>query len=276
MLSCIVTLQIGLDHVIYSTLLLVFLDKNVHISNALLAQNSIRVVTRVFLHATYTPLGSQPSSLVASIIQTSCNYLSDTLERMDGVSSVKRALEAGLFTALLKANIWLEHIGDFTQLLDILARVLPKYLTYLSVLRIVALELRKVERLHLENRMQKTGLIWHAWTAFKRSAEHRILIANTSTNYSPRRVCYNRQVFTSLWFSIHHGLICYLHQCNRLDWKDSFPRCAGCLEGCYCSRDCQVVDWPSNHHDRCKHIQMCRSSGSHVNSLRLLELTAHT
>ncbi|KAJ6448356.1 hypothetical protein C8R45DRAFT_948039 [Mycena sanguinolenta] len=54
-------------------------------------------------------------------------------------------------------------------------------------------------------------------------------------------------------------------KCGKISKKTDFKRCAGCEYQYYCSKECQIRDWRTDHRESCRHMR--RMGGWHLDHL---------
>lgn len=259
--ACVAQIQLsnsdsmGLLEFLRGVMVFTFLSTDDSISRALIHANSTRAVIQVMKCFSRKASSPNANHFIPGIIMCACQYLKQQLSHVDGIPQVICVLESGILPVLLRAERWLLHLQSRQRedFLTFLRDVLPIYLVYISVLRVAAKELKRIERLGLEDGINKKGPLWDAWTLFKNTAQERIEVAGKLVH----RTCNNTKVRRPLCYPSLFLERDFLCQCNRLDSRGKFPRCSGCLEGYYCSRECQRSMW-SEHRRRCKEIQIFR------------------
>ncbi len=128
-------------------------------------------------------------------------YLYEKRPSKDDSAMGFEALEAQLLPALLRSGIWLSQMNPalVTGFLVPLTEILPKYLLYVSVLKVVARWLRRIRVQGVEAKVTQHGPLWDAWTEFKFLAEERFKIQSESNDPQDKfQVCYSNSV--SLFF----------------------------------------------------------------------------
>jgi hypothetical protein len=152
----------------------------------------------------------------------------------------------------------------------ILEEIIPGYLAYRSVLRVVGRAMKKVRSNGLEERLRRGGHIWKAWMVFKGVTEERLAFKDKWDGAMARMPCSNPEVspLSSVYLLVTLGIDKRLSsQCSNVGDEDSFMRCSGCQEAFYCDKTCQKVDWKVNHREICKTTQ------AHRKGLYLLRLS---
>lgn len=167
------------------------LKNDVSLGKQLVRADSTQAVVRLLKHITRKTHTPRSVDLDVPIIKTCCRCLPQLLPHASGISEVIRALEAGILPALFRiVTHWQPYFQDKNDDIAFLKDVLPVHIVYISVLRVVAKELKKVEKLALEDRTKHQGPLWDAWMLFKKAAEDRIEAAGKLV----RRVCDNPKV----------------------------------------------------------------------------------
>lgn len=239
-----------------------------YIRDLLLAQNSLHLVTRVIVHCVSRPFLPKPHRVTGHVLYLCFRYIALNLDTTDGVLGVNRALRAGLLVALIKASLWLPEIRSLGFKLPyyLVFYIIGKYSIYISVLRLIVRQMKKIKRLGLERLIVKDDTLHQEWTKFVTLVLQRLDLAGPSM----LRICDNKLVRLNFRIPIFLGptlirlVVLTLWQCNRVDVRYKFPTCAVCGEGCFCSKDCQTQVWNfGNHKERCKEIQSLNTGTRH-------------
>lgn len=169
------------------SLLAALCGHNQQIHKALADANCVSIVSRTL--ARIVEPSSSESPTTAGFISELCSLnLRCIMNTVGGPALIIQMLESGFIPAVLRYNTWLT--GNTVHILALLSEILPRYLIYGSVIRAVGRELRKVERLRLEEPMKRTGDLWKYWVAFKAMATQLIRLLNDMIY----RTCNNKQV----------------------------------------------------------------------------------
>ncbi|TFK75555.1 hypothetical protein BDN72DRAFT_444114 [Pluteus cervinus] len=211
---------------------------------ALLSRHSVRTVTSVLYSLSLIPFSNEIRESVIFGITSCSHYLSYALESSNALPLIIEALEAQLLPALLRSGIWLSQMNPalVTGFLVPLTEILPKYLLYVSVLKVVARWLRRIRIQGVEAKVTQHGPLWDAWTEFKFLAEERFKIQSESNDPQDK------------------FQVCYSSSCRKVDSNDMFMSCQGCHEVWFCSDSCQNASLPV-HGRECRDIQVWRSQG---------------
>ncbi|RDB24200.1 hypothetical protein Hypma_008655 [Hypsizygus marmoreus] len=200
--------------------------------------------TRSLVHFSYE-MAFLPSNLRADpwrirIREMMCLYLHETFELSEGITWVRRSLEAGLLLGILRSAPQ-DPKEDVTQLCNLI-NVVCRYLVYVSVLRPVMRTINKLDLDHMERDIAKEGPFWEAWTKLKEVTDERLLVAGSRIS---KRCSYD--------------------ECDRMDIMGDFKRCSGCEDATYCSPICQKLDWTDKRHRTyCKKTQTSHREGKGV------------
>lgn len=151
--------------------------ENIYMQQALLSRNSIVIVTRSFARIAHGPTRTMSDAKAGCISQLCGVTICRTLNAIGAPSWVSRVLEAGLLLALLKCSPWFPEGMLPYQAAVLLGSTLPPYLIYISVVRSIGREMKKVAEMGLEANMKKTGALWEAWTTFKALVTKRMQVA---------------------------------------------------------------------------------------------------
>ncbi|KAF8655013.1 hypothetical protein AX16_003284 [Volvariella volvacea WC 439] len=143
---------------------------------ALLGRHSVRAVTSVLLSFSSMPFSSESRESASFYLNSCSRFIGYALEFSNGFNAITEALEAQLLPAMLRCGPWLAQMNPsmVTQFLLPLTAILPKYLLYPSILKIVSRALRRVRSLGVESRIAQPSALWDAWKRFKTLAEERI------------------------------------------------------------------------------------------------------
>ncbi|KAJ7667036.1 hypothetical protein B0H17DRAFT_1210530 [Mycena rosella] len=130
----------------------------------LLAQQSVETALKALAALTARPFKRLDDKGTAVGVVLVCDYLRQHIAD-DGLTFVIMAVESGLLRTLLKCYPWLEAktIPSWTQFL---CERLPKYMLYISVLRLTLRSLASIDSLGLDKPLG--GAAAASWTAFKK------------------------------------------------------------------------------------------------------------
>ncbi|KAJ7675124.1 hypothetical protein B0H17DRAFT_1207867 [Mycena rosella] len=192
-------------------------------TDALLAQHSIRHVTRILSDLTKRPYDADDAPQMTECISLCLQYLVHYIPTKEGFSGARMAILAGVLPALLRSEPWLspgdKYLGyeHTVTLFDTLAL----YMIYPSVMRPFLVSTRKIEELGLAK------------------STHPI----------------------SKWYlKLVHLVADRLALCGKHDIDGDFKSCSGCFQVSYCSEDCQKQAW-ANHEADCKTTKKMRDAG---------------
>jgi hypothetical protein len=107
---------------------------------------------------------------------------------------------------LVKSDPWLSKfdLSHSTMHLPLLSNVLPKYLIYRSVVRVVTKSLRNISVLGTEDKMVQGTPFWSAWSRFKQTAADRNRIdKEMEVGNVGRMICSNKNVCLQYIFFRH-------------------------------------------------------------------------
>lgn len=164
---------------------------------ALLSRHSVRAVTNVLLSLSLIPPSNDSREPAAFCIASCSHYLGFALESSNALPLIIETLDAQLLPALLRCGNWIPHMNPalVKHLLLPLTSILPKYLLYVSVLKVVARSLRRVRSTGVEGKMPAQGQLWDAWTRFKTLAEERLALQSQSSDtYDKHQICHMNTV----------------------------------------------------------------------------------
>ncbi|KAJ7621864.1 hypothetical protein DFH06DRAFT_767073 [Mycena polygramma] len=208
-------------------------------SDALLAQHSIRDVTRFLSDLTSKPYDSASAPKVLQCITSCMEYLTKFMPTKDGFSNVRMALQTGLLPAILRCSDW---VSEGTTLYDELLKALHTislYIIYPSVLRSFLASSSKIDI----DTVDKTKPLGTSYLNLVQFVYDRIAMlhqrCDPGSMFDLRVQCKN---------------------CGKADIDASFKGCSGCFDVYYCSESCQKEDWQSHGPD-CELIQATRKEG---------------
>ncbi|KAJ7456722.1 hypothetical protein B0H11DRAFT_2243888 [Mycena galericulata] len=217
-------------------------------SDALLAQHSIRHVTRTLSELTSKPYDSDSAPVVAQCIASCARYLTKFIPRKDGFHHVRQALQAGLLPAILRCRPWIsqQHDDDskdetHAKLLKLLHMV-SLYIVYPSVFRPFLVSVRKIDQLGLID-TATTDPLSAAYLKVVNIATDRLIMIRPS---NAERI----------------DLSARCENCGKEDIDADFKSCSGCFIPSYCSEKCQTVHWNAKHEAHCKEVQKKRKGES--------------
>ncbi|KII85468.1 hypothetical protein PLICRDRAFT_317343 [Plicaturopsis crispa FD-325 SS-3] len=211
-----------------------------------LSQKSMHSITGLLTFVVDQPVIPSQSATLVECINACLQHYTRFLEAGDGLSWVRQAVEAGLLSALVSAHVILTDLGqDCTRIYTLIGDILPKYLVYLSVIRIASRSLKKIDSLGLEQKTKRDARFQADWESFRHLVHDRSRLKGSlgKSAVDTRMKCENPK-------------------CQKSEEDgERFLRCSGCLEMYYCSRQCQSIDWKTSHRNICKETQRRRSTG---------------
>ncbi|KAJ6534355.1 hypothetical protein B0H19DRAFT_1383514 [Mycena capillaripes] len=160
-----------------------------------------------------------------------------------GYPWVAEALQAGLLRAIVSSA----NVGSVHHMEAFLTCIIPNSMVYRTVLVHIPKAMDDVQKL-VDTQAFRHSPVYQPWLKFEELVDDRIRFLSrfTSENYLCLRACDNMQ-------------------CGRIQDKRKFKRCSGCLEFCYCSRDCQSFDWKAGHREVCttfRHFRLKETLGT--------------
>ncbi|EIW79581.1 hypothetical protein CONPUDRAFT_82963, partial [Coniophora puteana RWD-64-598 SS2] len=209
---------------------------------ALLMRQSVTLVTQVLYMIVNLPLDNADldHDLVVSCISHAVFYLNRALETTDGTTWVLEAVRAELIPTLLLCNKWLPRslLPQYKEFVEILSMILPKYTIYIDILDAMNQSLSLVDKLHLEDEIDRKGDLWKARKELRKCVGQRSEAKKTDLHRSDMvAMCSNRKC----------------PQRRRAIPFDDFRRCKECLRAQYCSHECQKQHWTEGgHREACK------------------------
>ncbi|KAJ6585536.1 hypothetical protein B0H19DRAFT_1109975 [Mycena capillaripes] len=209
-------------------------------SNALLAQHSIRDVTRLLSDLASKEYDSASAPELVQCITSCMQYLTKFMPTKDGFSNVRMALQAGLLPAIARCSSW---VSEGTPAHDELVKalhIISLYIVYPSVLRPFLASVRKIERLNIAD---KTKPLYTSYMKLVRLVNVRIAMVAERCDYG--------EMF---------DLCVKCQNCDKSDDDAAFKACSGCFNLSYCSEACQKEDWEF-HERECQKTQAIRKDG---------------
>ncbi|KAJ7738349.1 hypothetical protein B0H16DRAFT_1761467 [Mycena metata] len=214
----------GIPHV----RMLNFLAVGDEYSDALLAQHSVRDVTRYLSQLISTP--EAPTSGITACLE----YLATYMPTKDGFSNARMALQAGLLPAILRSEVCLSDDDSETRAgLEKLLHIISLYIIYPSVLHSFLVSVQKIKDL---DDIDRDGPVYAAYQKIVRLVDDRLV--------TTQRRCSSK---------IDMG-------CGKDDNSSTLRGCTGCFNVSYCSENCQKQHWSRHEHD-CKATKALRKAG---------------
>ncbi|KAJ7507188.1 hypothetical protein B0H11DRAFT_1970640 [Mycena galericulata] len=208
--------------------------------NALLAQHSVRTVTRILVSLTSGTYDIVTAPGIAQCIGSCLEYLDISLPAADGFAWTTHAVQIGLVPAMLRAQAWLADMPDDDAQASLikLFRLLSLYSMYPSLLRALDRSIRRARELRLADAIMDNPPVWTAYLELENLVQER----------------------TSL-FNIDMNTYCQNPDCKKVDTLNNFLSCSSCFTTSYCSPDCQKAHWKTAHRVECKSLKELRQQG---------------
>ncbi|KAJ7130241.1 hypothetical protein C8R44DRAFT_63064 [Mycena epipterygia] len=208
--------------------------------NALLAQQSVRTVTRILVSLTSGPYDIATAPGIAQCIASSLEYLETTLPAADGFAWTTHAVQIGLIPSMLRAQAWLADMPDDEAQSTIikLFRLLSLYSLYPSLLRALVRSLQRARELGLPETVRDIPPLWTAYLELEELVLDRSALFNTDMS-----------------------IRCSNPDCRKVDTQNNFSSCSSCFTTLYCSPDCQKAHWQDGHRVDCKTLKDLRREG---------------
>ncbi|KAJ7616411.1 hypothetical protein FB45DRAFT_1105490 [Roridomyces roridus] len=204
-----------------------------------------RLVTSAFIAlSTITP---NPAPTERDALATLLDFFGYFLECED-YPPLLRAVKAGFLTALLDCSPALPDLpqSSVDTALNLVGKVMPPYLVYRSF----AMAVKRSELEIRENWFRYGPLL----------AKPGINEAFGSLLAALRK----REPALEQYEQQDESLrMCANIQCQRLDSKHNFKKCAKCQGVLYCSRECQRTDWNALHRDECSETKLEQLKPTH-------------
>ncbi|KAJ7095053.1 hypothetical protein C8R44DRAFT_813856 [Mycena epipterygia] len=161
-----------------------------------------------------------------------------------------QALQAGLLRRIVTSSARIATASDAGKYPELLWTVLPRSLVFYPVIAEMKKSFSQLETLSRSEEFSRSVLYGH-WNVLKALVDERVKVLDT-------------------WEASGRAssLTCDNMECDKVDKKELFRRCAVCHTAAYCSRECQRADWIDGHRDEC-HVLL---SASHT--LRSASTTA--
>ncbi|KAJ7216652.1 hypothetical protein GGX14DRAFT_442296 [Mycena pura] len=209
--------------------------------DALLAQHSVRTVTRILVSLASTPYDDATATGAAQAIAAGLAFLNTVLPAADGFAWTTHAVQIGLLPALLRAHAWLDDLPEdregSTTLVELL-RLLSLYSLYPSLLRVLVHSVNRVRELNLPDIIKDDAPVMAAYQELEDLVHERSALMETDLE-----IC------------------CQNPSCRKTDAQNNFSSCSGCFTTAYCSTDCQKAHWKNGHRDDCKALKELREDG---------------
>ncbi|KAJ7466019.1 hypothetical protein FB451DRAFT_1093503 [Mycena latifolia] len=159
----------------------------------------------------------------------------------DDYLALVHAVKAGLLPALLDCSSALPHLppGNVEIAVDIVGRVLPRYLVYRSFIEASHAALEQVRRSPQHAAILAQPQVQALWTPFLALLAERLPFLE-----------HLRQVKRE-----GTPVRCDYIKCRIVDVKQNFKQCGACQAVYYCSPECQRLAWKSAHKAACAHIR---------------------
>ncbi|KAJ7481526.1 hypothetical protein FB451DRAFT_1394174 [Mycena latifolia] len=205
--------------------------------NALLAQHSVRTITRILVALTSGPYDVITAPGIAQCIGSCLEYLETTLPAVDGFAWTTHAVQIGLIPAMLRAQAWLPDMPDdeAQSTLIKLLRLLSLYSLYPSLLRALVRSIQRTRELRLPETIRDNPPVWTAYLELEGFVQDR-----------------------SSLFDVDMHTRCHNPSCRKIDTQNNFSSCSSCFTTSYCSSDCQKAHWKSGHRVDCKTLKELR------------------
>ncbi|KAG2009621.1 hypothetical protein CC2G_012530 [Coprinopsis cinerea AmutBmut pab1-1] len=189
--------------------------------------------------------GGHPG-LIAVMVDAFC-ILANCLESTDGFTWVLQSIKAGLLGAWVDCSPFFARLDseDREMVTAIFSKIVPKYLVYRSVIQAVdnSMQSLKLDEEPHRGRVSRS-IVSDVWFAFHKLALERMLVSSFAKAMKGK------------------DATCDNVQCQRVDDKDNFKRCAACQSTLYCSKECQTIAWrQGGHKDMCVMKQQERLEG---------------
>ncbi len=155
--------------------------------HAFLSRNVISFVTSALVKLGQTGHSNNINDLMLVGAMLSCfEYLYNYLESTDGFTWVSQAIRAGLLQAFCDCSPKFDMIMMFrshldTVIFEIFKTILPRYMVYQSVLELIEISLKRVDRDPHRKRVMNS-LAKQTWCDFRALAEERIAMTYRAQN----------------------------------------------------------------------------------------------
>ncbi|KAJ7017324.1 hypothetical protein C8F04DRAFT_1156688 [Mycena alexandri] len=208
--------------------------------HTLLAQNSVRTITRILVSLTAGPYDITTAGGVAQCIGSCFEYLDIVLPAADGFAWTTHSVQVGLIPAMLRAQAWLADMPDDNAQATLvkLIRLLSLYSMYPSLLRHLVRSLERSRELGLPKTVMDNPPVWTAYSELEELVADRKRLFDTDMS-----------------------LRCHNLSCRKIDTKNNYSSCSSCFTTSYCSSDCQKEHWKNGHRVECKSLKQLRLDG---------------
>lgn len=160
--------------------------------NAFLANGAINLIVKVLVAVSNNPLANEDRILV---ITSGFGFLHNVLESLDGCSLVKQAVRAGLLSTFVDCSPAFVQLDKRDQhfALDVLRKIVSRYLIYATVIDTVNTALEKVASIGSSSKVNNTPAR-DVWISFRaRAAERKHILEKEHASHSVA-TCDNVQV----------------------------------------------------------------------------------
>jgi hypothetical protein len=149
--------------------------------HVLLAQHSVRTITRILVTLTAGPYDMATAPGVAQSIGSCLEYLETTLPAADGFAWTTHAVQIGLLPAMLRTQTWLADMPDdeAQSTLVKLIRLLSLYSMYPSLLRHLVRSIRRARELELPDAIRDNPPVWTAYLELEELVSDRSRLFDT-------------------------------------------------------------------------------------------------
>ncbi|KAJ7738371.1 hypothetical protein B0H16DRAFT_1761542, partial [Mycena metata] len=209
-------------------------------SDALLAQQSIRDVTRLLSDLSSKPYDPENPSFEEECVLSCLQYLAKFIPTKDGFSNARMALQAGLLPAIVRCGGFTTQGSQAGAEIEKILHLISLYTVYPSVLYPFLASVRKIKELEPDI-IDPNKPLQAAYLKLVHLVDDRVTAV--------RRECRAK---------IQLNAKCAT--CGREDKAGVFKACSGCFNLSYCSEKCQKQHWAS-HERECKAIQASRTAG---------------
>ncbi|KAJ7057015.1 hypothetical protein C8F01DRAFT_1256952 [Mycena amicta] len=209
--------------------------------HALLAEHSVRTVTRILVALTSTPYDELTATGTAQAITSALTFLEATLPDTDGFAWTTHSVQIGLLPAILRAQEWIADLPEDREASSAmvgLLRLLSLYTLYPSLLRPLVRSVRRSRELNLPDNLKDNETARAVYQELEELVNERSTLSETDIE-----------------------MRCHNSSCRKIDTHNNFSSCSGCFTVAYCSSDCQKAHWKSAHRSECSNIKELRANG---------------
>lgn len=201
-------IPINYDLLVWDIHLITTLSVNDAIRMPLLNHHSMTLVTNVVNSMVDRYATTDQHTIVAKCISYGYWYIRAYVESTEGLPWVAQTVEAGLLSAMLSTEPWIQHLNDqhsedWEPLFLLLREIIPKYSVYSSVLKPMIKRLTAIDMGSLPEKLEEDGFLFQSWSIFETVVRRRVALYNSAvSNETHIESCQNAKVCLSRSFHL--------------------------------------------------------------------------